>query len=203
MKKGLGYIGLGLLTIGVLLFLGKHSLNFFTLTFRGGDELFAWVGLLLTSVGAISWMIVFKWLAETNIQRLTALLMTVVALLGEFVTASFDIYINGLQVENFQFTPDEIRMMSYVVALLGLLAGIALAAYFVGDDVIKSFQDKDKNGIPDILEADEDVRHLGHVAMTDEQMDELEKILKSSQVGQGNNNNHKAVADPTQRQGQK
>ena len=161
MKKALGYLSLIVLTVGVLLFLGKHSLNFFMFTFQGQDELFAWVGLLLTSVGAIAWLVVFKWLAGSNIQKLAALSMMVVALIGEFVTASFDIYMNGLQAGSFEFAPDEIKIMSYVVALLGLLAGIALVAYTAGDSIIEAFKDDDGDGTRNIFDPDYKPEHAG------------------------------------------
>lgn len=153
MKKNLGYLGLGVLTIGVLLFLGKHSLNFFTFTFSGSDQLYAWMGLLLTSIGAIIWLWIFKFTDGTRLQKTVALVMMFTALLGEFVTAGFDIYMEAMKATGFTFTPEETRMMSIVVSALGLLTGLALIAHFAGDTIIEEFKkDKDGDGIPDIID---------------------------------------------------
>lgn len=153
MKKNIGYLGLGVLTIGVLLFLGKHSLNFFTFTFASSDKLYAWMGLLLTSIGAIIWLWIFKFTDGTRLQKTVALVMMFTALLGEFVTAGFDIYREAMLAGGFEFTPEETRMMSIVVSALGLLTGLALIVHFAGDTIIEEFKkDKDDDGIPDFLD---------------------------------------------------
>ncbi|MEO6566721.1 MAG: hypothetical protein ABIO63_11915, partial [Casimicrobiaceae bacterium] len=153
MKKNLGYLGLGILTIGVLLFLGKHSLNFFTETFGASDQLYAWMGLLLTSIGSIIWLWIFKFTDGTRLQKTVALVMMFIALLGEFVTAGFDIYRQAMLADGFIFQPDEIRMMSVVVSALGLVTGLALVVHFAGDSIIEEFKkDKDGDGVPDFVD---------------------------------------------------
>ena len=153
MKKNLGHLGLAVLTIGVLLFLGKHTLNFFVFTFGASDILYAWMGLLLTSVGAIIWLWIFKFTDGTRLQKTVALVMMFVALLGEFVAASFDIYMQGMVKDGFSFQPEEIRNMSIVVAGLGLATGLALVAHFAGDTIVAELKkDKDGDGIPDFVD---------------------------------------------------
>ena len=152
MKRNLAYFGLGVLTIGVLLFLGKHSLNFFIFTFSGDDELYAWAGLLLTSIGAILWMFVFKWLAETKLQKTVSLVMMFIALMGEFITAGFDMYMQAMFSGGFEFLAEELRTISVVVSGLGLVTGLALVIHFTGDQILEAFKDDDKDGIPNILD---------------------------------------------------
>ena len=147
--KVMSMIGLGLLTIGVMLFLGKHSLNFFISTFAGQDEIYAWLGLLLTSGGAIIWLYIFLNLADTPIRKAVTLIMMAVALIGEFATAGFDMYMTGAGVV---LAPEDIKMMSTVVAGLGLLAGGALVAYAAGDAIVKAFADDDGDGIPNAFD---------------------------------------------------
>jgi hypothetical protein len=162
-KRNIGYLGLGVLTAGVLLFLGKHSLNFFMFTFAGSDELYAWMGLLLTSLGAIIWLWIFKFTDGTRLQKTVALVMMFAALLGEFLTAGFDIYMQAMVKDGFHFTTDDIRNMSIIVSALGLLTGMALIIHFAGDTIIEEFKkDEDGDGIPDFIDPvdNRNVRHL-------------------------------------------
>jgi hypothetical protein len=153
MKKNLGYFGLAVLAIGVLLFLGKHSLNFFTFTFGSTDQLYAWMGLLLTSIGAIIWLWIFKFTDGTRLQKTVALVMMFVALMGEFLTAGLDIYMQAMIKDGFKFAPEEIRTMSIITSALGLVTGLALIIHFTGDTIIEEFKkDKDGDGIPDFID---------------------------------------------------
>jgi Na+/melibiose symporter-like transporter len=152
-----GTIALAVITIGVMLFLGKHSLNFFTMSFQGQDEIYAWLGLLLTSGGAVGWLVIFVGLADTTIRKGTAIIMMVVAAVGEFLTAGFDMYLNTLLAGgDFSFKPDEVKMMATAVAGLGLLTGLALIAYAAGDAIANAFSDDDRDGIPNIVDRKDD-----------------------------------------------
>ena len=133
-------IGEAILTIGVLIYLGKHSLNFFQETFKGQDEIFAWLGLLTTSGGAVIWLLAFLYKSETNLKKSISLLMVVVSILGEFMTASFDMYMNTTGAT---WTPEDIRTMTYVIAGLGLLSALAAIGRVAGDQIGAAF-----TGIP-------------------------------------------------------
>src|SRR4030095_11266046 len=140
MKKNIGYLGLVTLTAGVLLFLGKHTLNFFMFTFSETDVIYAYLGLLLASVGSIIWLWIFKFTDGTRLQKTVALVMMFVALLGEFIAAGFDIYMQAMVKDGFTLQTGEIRTMSIVVAALGLMTGLALVAHFAGDTIIEEFK---------------------------------------------------------------
>lgn len=146
LAKFFGNLALGVVTIGVMLFLGKHSLNLFMFTFQGNDELFAWLGLLLTSGGVVCWLAIFMWLADSVIRRGVSITMMFVAAFGEFMTAGADMYLNSLKVANFAWTENDLRTMTIAVAALGLLTGLALIVYAVGDAIVWAFQDDDKDG---------------------------------------------------------
>jgi len=133
-----------ILSIGMLLYLGKHSLNFFMFTFKGQDELYSWLGLLTTSAGAIIWLGIFLFLANNRLEKAVSLIMVVVSLLGEFAAAAFDMWLNtsGALEGGAAFTPDDIRNMSYLVAGLALLHGVALVLQIAGDAIVAAFNGK-------------------------------------------------------------
>ena len=147
--KAISTVGLAVLAIGVMVFLGKHSLNFFLATFGAGDAVYAWLGLLLTSGGAVIWLYIFLNLADTTIRKAVTLIMMIVALVGEFATASFDMWLHGSGVV---LAPEDIRTMTTVVGALGLFAGLALVIYAAGDAIVEAFSDSDGDGIPNIID---------------------------------------------------
>lgn len=194
MKKNLGYFGLGILTIGVLLFLGKHSLNFFTFTFGATDQLYAWMGLLLTSIGAIIWLWIFKFTDGTRLQKTVALVMMFVALLGEFVTAGLDIYMQAMVKDGFNFAPTEIRMMSIIVSALGLFTGLAIVIHFAGDTIIEEFKkDKDGDGIPDFIDPVDNRQSR----QTTSKVVYASEAEQAHLVGEGSKNGKERIVDPT------
>lgn len=149
-----GNMALGLISIGVLLFLGSHSLNFFQFTFTAQNQIYSWLGLLLTSGGAIGWLVVFLSIADTPLRKATALIMCAIGFVGEMVTAVFDMQYAAVYSTGFQFQPDELRTMTTVIGILGLVTGLALAAYAAGDKIIEAFGDDDGDGIPNYKDRD-------------------------------------------------
>ena len=124
-----------IIAIGVMLFLGKHSLNFFTWTFGSGDDIYAYLGLLLTSIGAVGWLLDFLYMADTDLRKTVAIVMTAISLLGELAAAGFDMYVSALGMINTTMTETDIRNMTIVVALLGFIHGVALVIYIAGDEI--------------------------------------------------------------------
>jgi hypothetical protein len=147
LAKFFGYVAIGTITLGVLLFLGSHSLNFFQFTFTEDDAIYSWLGLLLTSGGVIGWLVVFEVLAKGAIQKGIALIMMVVGLLGEMATAVFDMRY-AAAYDTFTFTDAELGQMTLLIGILGAVTGLCLIAFFAGDHIIKAFGDDDGDGIP-------------------------------------------------------
>jgi hypothetical protein len=133
----LGGIAKVVLAVAMLLYLGLHSYNFFSFTFKGDQWIFAILGLFTTSVGFILWLAVYLWAAEDGLEKAVSIIMMFVSLFGEFATAGFDMYMNisdtmGMQ----QFTPTDVRNMSYIIAGLALLNGLALVAGVAGQQIM-------------------------------------------------------------------
>ena len=149
-EKGVGY-WLGLifkivLAVAMIAYLGKHSLNFFMWTFQGEDQIYAWLGLFTTSIGVIIWLLAYKFVAKNTFERSIALGMMFIALLGEFAVAGFDMYMNiSGQIANVSWTQDDLRSMSYIVAGLALINGLALIADIAGMDIYNDFTNRGKH----------------------------------------------------------
>jgi hypothetical protein len=137
-----------------MIFLGSHSLNFFTYTFTNDDALFAWLGLLLTSVGAVFWLGIFLWNADTTLRQAIALIMRVVALAGEMITAVFDMQNSALYASGFQFLPEEMKQMTEVIGYLGAFTGVMLILYSAGDAIVNAFKDDDGDGTINLVDPD-------------------------------------------------
>ena len=137
-----------------MVFLGSHSLNFFQFTFTSADAIYSWLGLLLTSVGAVFWLGIFLWNADTTLRKAIALIMMVVSLAGEMVTAVFDMQNAAVYASGFQFLPEEIKTMTEVIGYLGAFTGLMLIAYAAGDRIAEEFKDHDGDGVPNYRDPD-------------------------------------------------
>jgi len=147
-----GWLAIGAITLGVLIFLASHSLSFFRFTFSTQNQIYAWLGLLLTSGGVIGWLVVFENLAKSVMQKGIALIMMVIGLLGEMGTAIFDMQYSSSYSAGFQFAPEELNQMTMLVGALGAVTGLALIMFFAGDHILKAFKDDDGDGIPDFMD---------------------------------------------------
>jgi hypothetical protein len=144
-KQGSGlpvgyYLGLfakGTLAIAMLLYLGMHSYNFFSFTFKGDQWIFSILGLFTTSIGFILWLIVYLYAAEDGLEKAVSIIMLFVSLLGEFAVAGFDMYMNITDtLATAAFTAADLRNMSYIIAGLALLNGLALVAGVAGQQIM-------------------------------------------------------------------
>lgn len=149
-NKGMGYwlavIGSILLAVSMVVYLGKHSLDFFLTTFKGEDQIFAYLGLMTTSIGAIIWLLKLKFMCNTYLDKAIALIMLAVSLTGEFVVAGFNMYMNaGGALLNMQWTTEDLRTMTYVIAGLAFLNGLALVAELVGEQIIHDMPGKSES----------------------------------------------------------
>ena len=77
------------LAAAVMLFLGLHSLNFFSYVFDVEKYYYAVLGFSLTSGGVVGYLVLFLKDAETKLKKVIALVMIVVCVLGEVFTAGF------------------------------------------------------------------------------------------------------------------
>ncbi len=140
-EKNVGwYLGLFakiVLGVAMLLYLGMHSYNFFTFTFKGDQWIFAVLGLFTTSIGFILWLSVYMFAAEDGLSRAVALIMMFVSLFGEFAVAGFDMYMNiSGALATATFTVGDLRNMSYIIAGLALVNGLALVADVAGKRIM-------------------------------------------------------------------
>jgi len=79
----------------------------------------------------------------TNFEKTIAICMAGISLLGEFYVAGSDILYNTAdRILNQAMTFEEIRTMSWMVAGLAFIHGLALVADFVGLDVLLLMQSR-------------------------------------------------------------
>jgi len=136
------------LAIAMLLYMGQHSLNFFGGTFKGGQTLFSWIGLLTTSLGFLIWLCIFMWGSPTTFERAIAFSMMGISLLGEFIVAGFDIFFNiaNKNVE-YSWTQGQLIVISAIIAGLALLNGLALVADFAGMEIMSLLAKKKSRAV--------------------------------------------------------
>src|SRR5258706_11904196 len=145
-EKNVGwYLGLFakiVLGVAMLLYLGMHSYNFFTFTFKGDQWIFAVLGLFTTSIGFILWLSVYMFAAEDGLSRAVALIMMFVSLFGEFAVAGFDMYMNiSGALATATFTAGDLRDMSYIIPGLALVNGLAFIADVGGERTIRELSE--------------------------------------------------------------
>lgn len=134
--------------VTALVFLGIHSFNFFSYTFTGENQLYAWLGFALTSGGLIAYIVIYKWNAPNNLKRLIALCMILICLFGELATAGFGMHLGALREAGREFTDKDINSMILAVQALGFLHALAGIMSFAGQKVIEDFKRK-----PEAIEA--------------------------------------------------
>jgi hypothetical protein len=143
-NNGLGKtvaIGLGvIMAIVVLVFLGLHSLNFFTFTFVGGQEIYAWLGFGLTSGGLLAYVAKYKFYSPSRLSQFVDLGMIIVCLFGELATAGFGMRLDSMKEAGLSLTKQDIDMMILAVQALGFVHAIALIIEVVGDQIGDDFK---------------------------------------------------------------
>lgn len=136
----------------VMAFLGLHSFNFFQFTFPPDQWYYAFLGFGLTSGGVVIYLLMFKWEQGTKMQKTISLIMLVVSVIGELLTAGFGMQVEGLKNAGYTMTSDDYKLMILVIQGLGLFHGVALLIYFAGNDIARLFADDDGDGIPNIFD---------------------------------------------------
>lgn len=206
----IGFIAKILLAVAMLIYLGLHSYNFFTWTFKGDQWIFAILGLFTTSIGFLLWLAIYLYVAEDGLEKAVSILMMFVSLFGEFAAAGFDMYMNiSGQFGMANLTTTDLRNMSYIIAGLALLNGLALVAGVAGQQIIddltsvklprrnKKIEQKHTEPVQTSWPGGKPELKIDN--LTPEQFMELAKyaakLNAESQVGQGANGH--GVADPT------
>lgn len=141
-----------LLVMVVMAFLGLHSFNFFQFTFPADQWYYAFLGFGLTSGGVVIYLLMFKWEQGTKLQKTIALIMLVVSVIGELLTAGFGMQVEGLKNAGYTLTEEDFQFMILAVQMLGLFHGVAILIYFAGNDIARLFADDDGDGIPNIID---------------------------------------------------
>jgi hypothetical protein len=145
----IGFFAKIVLGIAMLLYLGLHSLNFFTFTFKGEQWIFAILGLFTTSIGFLLWLAIYLYVAKDGLQKAIAIIMIFVSLAGEFAVAAFDMYMNiSGQLSTAVWTEADLRNMSYIIAGLALLNGLALVIDIAGKQIFDDLRNV-KSGRPE------------------------------------------------------
>jgi hypothetical protein len=204
----IGFIAKIVLAVAMLVYLGLHSYNFFTWTFKGDQWIFAILGLFTTSIGFLLWLAIYLYVAEDGLEKAVSILMLFVSLFGEFAAAGFDMYMNisgKFNMEN--LTATDLRNMSYIIAGLALLNGLALVAGVAGQQIlgdlasVKLPKRNKKPAEPVQTSYPGGKPELKIDNLTPEQFMDLAKyaarLNAENQVGQGSANGNGAV-DPTQ-----
>jgi hypothetical protein len=190
----IGWISKVIMAVAMLLYLGLHSYNFFTWTFKDDQWIFAILGLFTTSIGVLLWLAIYLYVAEDGLEKAVSIIMLFVSLLGEFAAAGFDMFMNiSGQFNVTTLTATDLRNMSYIVAGLALLNGLALVAGVAGQQILDDLsriKAPKSAPAPMVVNASEteNVRQIPH-SWTPEQIAELKVLL-----GQGNGH---VPADPT------
>lgn len=143
-RKMIGAAAKILISAIVLLFMGLQSLNFFYFVFPADQWFYAFLGFGLTSGGVILYLLMFKLDAEgSNFKRTLAACMMIICVIGEILTAGFGMQVEGLQKLGYELAQSDYDFMILAVQALALFHGLALIAYFSGDDIAELFGDDD------------------------------------------------------------
>jgi len=119
--KGVATLLFYVISGALLAYAASRSLDFITATLPADQQMIGYLGLAATSGGMIAWLLVFLYKAEGLGQKITAGVMVVVDMIGEFALFSFDsLYRTGQAGMTAALSPDEIRLV--VIALSGLIA---------------------------------------------------------------------------------
>jgi hypothetical protein len=205
-KKIIGAIIKLALAAVVLVYLGLHTINFFSYTFPPEQWYLAWLGFGLTGAGLIGYLIVFLWDADSQLKKTTALLMILVCGVGEVLAAGFGMQIEAWAKNGWMMTEQDFNMMLLAIRALAFAHFIALTVYTAGDKIGEMFGDHDGDGVPNIVDPDYKKSSSRQTTPL------LTNSADTPQVGQGNGrtitisediykelikNNGHVTADPT------
>lgn len=133
------------MAVVVMIFLGIHSLNFFEIGFPEGQWFYSYLGFAMTGGGVIGYLIILKTSAKTDLEKIVSVIMLLVCLAGEIVTATFGMQI-GAANNGYVLAQGDYDFMFFAIKILAAFHGLALIAYVVGDEVAALFLDLKDDG---------------------------------------------------------
>src|SRR5688572_21091473 len=153
-KKWLGLIlKIGLALVAAV-FAGSESMNFFNFVFPATQWYLSYTAFAMT-MGA---MFVYLYLllndAETPLQRTVALIMMLVGLAGEILSAGFGMQIESWKKAGFVLAESDFDFMILAVRIMIAVQGLALMLYWTGDQIFELLKDDDKDGKPNYRDND-------------------------------------------------
>jgi hypothetical protein len=217
-KEGFDYLAeLLLWALGgaMFIYLGYRTLHFLGFTFAEEDQIYSYLGLFSTTIGAVIFAVSFKrskyfdlrpasaggqvW-REDAFKKMVSMVMMVVCALGELGLAFADMSLVTAQ-RGGAVTMTEGELITYMWLTAGLAAAVGGAVFAIklhdpnpkADPIVDmSDKDADNNGVLDSRQTTPIVRQFNY---SDEQIAALRNILGDAPVGQGSNGN--GAVDPT------
>ena len=153
-KKLIGIAFEVMIVAVVAAFFAINSFRFWEWTFPPEQWYLAYLGFGLTGGAAIGYLFVFLWRAETSLRKTTALIMMLVCIVGELITAGFGIQVEIWKRAGYTLTQSDFDFMTLIVQGLGFVHAIAVIVYYVGDQIAAMFGDEDGDGIPNYRDRD-------------------------------------------------
>jgi hypothetical protein len=153
-KKFIGKLVELALAAVVLVYLGLHTINFFMFTFPPEQQYLAWLGFGLTGGAMIGYLIIFLWVADTDLKKTIAVLMMLVSGVGEILAAGFGMTIEAWSRMGWQMTQQDFDTMLLAIRVLAFAHAGAMVVYIAGDKIGELFGDHDGDGTPNFLDPD-------------------------------------------------
>jgi len=131
-----------IIALTVLAFLGLHTLNFFAWTFPNEQAIYRPLGFGLTGGAFIAYILIFKFMAKTDLQKFVSMSMILICGIGELAAAGFGMQVEAYTNAGIAFTKEEIDIMIWAIRILGGVHAVALVLDFIGDDIGAAWKSK-------------------------------------------------------------
>lgn len=151
-KKWIGAVLKGLLIAVVLFFTATESINFFLFIFPAEQWYMAYTGFGLTIGAFVVYAYLFLNDADTSLKKTVALIMIIVGILGELLTAGYGMQIQAWKTAGWVMTESDANFMIIIVRIMIFVHAAALLFYSFGEQVIHAFDDDDGDGTPNIVD---------------------------------------------------
>jgi hypothetical protein len=138
----------------VAVFTALLSFNFWQWTFPPDQWYFAILGFGLTGGGTVVYLVMLLWDDNTNLRNTISLVMLIVSIIGELVTAGFGIKVETWTRAGFAPTQQDFEFMTMAVQVLLLFHFLAIVVYFAGDKIAEMFGDADGDGVRNYRDRD-------------------------------------------------